>query len=229
RGLNAVAGLRGLNAMAGEPAIDGVDISVRAGEVVALLGPNGAGKTTTLRALSGLLRPASGEVTVLGGPLGAAHRLARRGLAHVPQDRAVLPSLTVAENLRLAAPGATAPDEFPALAPLLNRKAGQLSGGEQQLLALARALVTKPRVLLVDELSLGLAPATARQAIAAVSAAVANGAGCILAEQHPALALERADRAVVLVAGRCLFEGAAAELVARPEILRAAYLGGRTE
>ena len=220
------------------PVVHGVDLSVAEGEVVALLGPNGAGKTTTLRALSGALPLLGGAVDALGVRVDGRHRgvarLARRGLAHMPQGRAVLGSLTVAENLRLAARGsrrarAAAVEEvlarFSALVPLLGRRAGRLSGGEQQILALARALTGGPRLLFVDELSLGLAPRAARQAMDAVRQVAESGAGVLLVEQHPGLALEVADRAVVLARGREVFAGTSAELVARPEVLEAAYLG----
>jgi branched-chain amino acid transport system ATP-binding protein len=226
---------RGVSAgYGGAAVVHGVDLSVRAGEVVALLGPNGAGKTTLLRALSGLVPLLGGSAAVLGeaGRGLHPHRLARRGLAHVQQDRGVLGGLTVAENLRLVrGPAATdggvdaVLDRFPALRPLLRRRAGLLSGGEQHLLALARALAASPRLLLVDELSLGLAPAAARQALAAVRDAAAGGAGVLVVEQHAQLALEIADRAVVLDRGRVSFEGAAAALAARPEVLHAAYFG----
>jgi branched-chain amino acid transport system ATP-binding protein len=225
----------------GVPALRGVDVSVHAGEVVALLGPNGAGKTTTLRALAGVVPIAGGATTVLGRPPRTAraragpYRLARRGLAFVPQDRAVLPSLTVRENLRLAAAGASRADRraasaeametFPALVPLSERRAGLLSGGEQQLLALARAVARRPRVLLVDELTMGLAPRAAREALTAIVGLTRSGCGVLLAEQHPGLALEVADRAVVLAQGRTVFDGGAADLLASPEVLRAAYLG----
>jgi branched-chain amino acid transport system ATP-binding protein len=219
----------------GAAVLHGVDLQVHEGEVVALLGPNGAGKTTTLRAVSGGLPLQAGDVTFGGRPVnGRPHRLARLGLAHVPQGRAVLGSLTVTENLRLSGRGSRksrrqAVDQvlsrFPGLAPLLPRRAGRLSGGEQQLLALARAFAGRPRLLLVDELSLGLAPRPARQAIEAVQGAAEEGAGVLLVEQHPGLALEVADRAVVLSRGDVVYAGPAAELVARPELLEAAYLG----
>ena len=244
------------------PVLHGVDVTVAEGEVVALLGPNGAGKTTTLLALSGALPVTRGAVTALGvrvhGRPSSTARLARRGLAHVPQGRAVLPSLTVAENLRLAAragsaaanpgsPGTPASPgsrrsrraagqarraavddvlaEVRALAPLLDRRAGRLSGGEQQILALARAMAARPRLLLVDELSLGLAPRPARHAVETVRRMADAGTGVLLVEQHPGLALEVADRALVLARGRVVFDGTSAELAARPEVLDAAYLG----
>ena len=216
----------------GTPVLHGVDLTVGEGEVVALLGPNGAGKTTTLRALSGVLPVGAGSARALDrSPPGPPHRLARRGLASIPQDRGVLGGLTVAENLRLAAAGpdavARALAPIPALEPLLGRRAGRLSGGEQQLLALARVLVRRPRLVFVDELSMGLAPRAAHAALDALRAlADEDRAGVLLAEQHPALALQVADRAVVLSRGRVVHDGPAADLVARPEILEAAYLGG---
>jgi branched-chain amino acid transport system ATP-binding protein len=213
-----------------------VDVTVRSGEVVALLGPNGAGKTTTLRALAGVVPVTGGTATVLGGPPGRGpYRLARGGVAYVPEDRGVLAGLTVADNLTLAAAGRrrsqrrAAVDEaletFPVLVALLGRRAGLLSGGEQQLLALARAVARRPRLLLVDELTMGLAPRAARDALAAAVTLTRRGCGLLLAEQHPGLALEVADRAVVLAQGRTVFDGAAPELTARPDVLRAAYLG----
>ena len=222
----------------GVPALRDVSVAVKGGEAVALLGPNGAGKTTTLRALAGVVPPSGGTATVLGVPPGRGpYRLARRGLAYVPQDRGVLASLTVAENLRLASPRRggkagrrVAVDEalqlFPALVPLLGRRAGWLSGGEQQLLALARALARRPRLLVVDELTMGLAPRAAREALSAVVGLARQGSALLVAEQHPGLALEVADRAVVLAQGRTVFQGGAADLASRPEVLRAAYLGG---
>ncbi|HEX6596423.1 MAG TPA: ATP-binding cassette domain-containing protein [Acidimicrobiales bacterium] len=225
--------VRGLVAgYGGVPVLHGLDLCVREGEVVALLGPNGAGKTTTLRALSGVVPVAGGSVETLGRPAASTppHRLARRGLASIPQDRGVLGGLTVAENLRLASPGrdavARALHFVPALEALLTRRAGRLSGGEQQLLAVARALVRRPKLLFVDELSMGLAPRAARDALDALRALAAERrAGILLAEQHPRLALQLADRAVVLSRGRVVHHGPAADLVRRPEILEAAYLG----
>lgn len=150
----------------GVPVIRGVDLHVNSGEVVAMLGPNGAGKTTTLLTISGLLKALEGSVMVLGEPsaFGAPHKAARRGLAHVPEDRSLFFGLTVQENLRLGLRGNRAVQAagyeralelLPALKPLMGRRSGLLSGGEQQMLAMARALVSEPKLLLVDEMSLG--------------------------------------------------------------------------
>jgi branched-chain amino acid transport system ATP-binding protein len=228
--------LRGLSAgYGGAAVIHDVDLSVGGGEVVALLGANGAGKTTTLRAASGLLSPITGSVHALGGAVGGRpERVARRGVAHAPQDRGPLPTLTVAEQLRLAAGpgpagrrrvGATV-DRLPALRPLLGRRAAVLSGGEQQLVSLGRCLVAGPRLLLVDELSLGLAPALAGHALALLRAlADEEGTGVLLVEQFAPLALAVADRACVLRRGQVAAAAGAAELAARPDLLEAAYLG----
>jgi branched-chain amino acid transport system ATP-binding protein len=214
---------------AGVPVLTDVSLQVRAGEVVALLGRNGAGKTTLLSALAGLLRPTAGEVTVLGGGPARPERLARRGLTLLPQGRGLFLRLTGAENLRLA--GSTPSyDEvlqhFPELPPLLGRPAGTLSGGQQQQLALARALLTRPRLLLVDELSMGLAPQVVDELLAAVRrAADEHGAGVLVVEQHVPLALSVADRGYVLERGRVAMEGPAGDLAGRPELVRASYLG----
>ena len=212
----------------GAPVIPDLSLEVRAGEVVALLGRNGAGKTTLLSALSGLI-PAQGDVTVLGGPLDRPERLARRGLTLLPQSRGLFLQLTGHENLRLVRGNASYDDvlrSFPELVPVLGRLAGQLSGGQQQQLALARALLTRPRLLLVDELSTGLAPQAVDALLAALrGAADVDGTGILLVEQHVLLALSVADRACVLQRGRITLSGSAAELAARPDLVEAGYLG----
>jgi branched-chain amino acid transport system ATP-binding protein len=214
-----------------------VSLTVEPGEVVALLGPNGAGKTSTLLTISGLIEPLGGAIELFGTDTAARrrnpHALVREGLAHVPEDRSLFFDLTVRENLRVCA-GATggtiadAVSYFPALEGLLSRKAALLSGGEQQMLALARGFVGRPKLLLVDELSLGLAPVIVERILPAVQALARQaGAGVLLVEQHVDLALEAADRAYVMVDGAVVMEGAAAELRNRRELLALSYLGER--
>jgi branched-chain amino acid transport system ATP-binding protein len=200
------------------PVVRDLNLEVRRGEVVALLGPNGAGKTTTLETIAGLNRPISGRIELAGDDIGGtpAHILTRRGLALVPEGRALFPGLTVREHLRM----------LPELRKCLNRKAGLLSGGEQQMLAIGRALVTRPRLLLVDEMSLGLAPVIVERLLPILRRAASEmGAGVLFVEQHVALALEVSDRAYVLTHGRIALEGVAAELRERRDLLAASYLG----
>ncbi len=222
----------------GVPVVRGVDIHVDSGEVVAMLGPNGAGKTTTLLTISGLLKVLEGSVMVLGDPatFGAPHKAARRGLAHVPEDRSLFFALTVQENLRLGLRGNRAAQAagyeralelLPALKPLMGRRSGLLSGGEQQMLAMARALVSEPKLLLVDEMSLGLAPIIVERLLPIVrDIADETGAGVLIVEQHVHLALDVCDRAYVMSHGEIVLEGSAAELKERPDLLEASYLGG---
>ncbi len=212
-------------------------LSVTAGEVVALLGPNGAGKTTTMLSTSGLLPIIKGDIRVFGETVKkrAPHKIARAGLAHVPEDRSLFFQLTVAENLRLgAAKGsadiAQALHYFPALEPLMGRKAGLLSGGEQQMLAMGRALTTNPKLLIVDEMSLGLAPIIVERLLPVLrTVADKTGAGVLLIEQHVDLALGIADRAYVLSHGDLVLQDDAAHLRANRHLLEASYLGGSSE
>jgi ABC-type branched-subunit amino acid transport system ATPase component/branched-subunit amino acid ABC-type transport system permease component len=220
---------RGLSAGYGDlAAVRDLDLEVRPGEVVALLGPNGAGKTTTLLTLAGELPPLAGEVVWLGQtrsrPL---HRRVRQGLAFVPEDRGVTMSLSAGANLRLG-PGDRdqALDLFPELKPLLRRRTGLCSGGEQQILSLARALARDPKVLLADELSLGLAPLVVRRLLEAVRAAADRGVGVLLVEQHARDALDLADRVYVLRRGRVEVQGTGAEVLGRLDELEDAYLVG---
>jgi branched-chain amino acid transport system ATP-binding protein len=205
-----------------------VSLHVCEGEVVALLGANGAGKTTLLSALAGLLRPSAGTLEVLGGGPARPERLARRGLTLLPQGRGLFLQLTARDNLRLVRRSGWEDvlAAFPGLLPVLGRPAGQLSGGEQQQLALARALLARPRLLLVDELSMGLAPQVVDALLAALRrTADEDGTGVLLVEQHVPLALGVADRAYLLDRGRVALTGAAADLAAQPDVVAAGYLG----
>jgi branched-chain amino acid transport system ATP-binding protein len=203
-----------------------LDLVVRAGEVVALLGVNGAGKSTTVKALAGELKPSAGEVRLRGVPTTSPlHKRAKDGLRLITEERSVFMGLSTADNLRLG--GQTRDDVvaiFPELQALMRRKAGLLSGGEQQMLTLGRALASKPDILLIDELSLGLAPLVLERLLTAVRAAADNGAAVLLVEQHIRYALEVADRAYLLSHGEVVLQGAAADLIERIDEIEQTYL-----
>ncbi len=210
-------------------AVREIDVAVRPGEVVALLGPNGAGKTTTLLTLAGALSKLGGEVRWLGATTTSPlHRRAKEGLALVPEERSVFKSMTAAENLAVGqGPPERALDLFPELRPLLDRRAGLLSGGEQQMLTLARALASSPRVLLVDELSFGLAPLAVERLLQAIRAQADDGLAVLLVEQAAQRAITVADRILVMNRGRVTLDAAASDLRGQSETIFASYLRDR--
>jgi branched-chain amino acid transport system ATP-binding protein len=221
------------------PVVFGIDLHVGDGEIVAILGANGAGKTTTLRCISGMLKPMAGSIDFMGQRIdgGRADRIARSGLVHVPEGRGVFPTLNVHESLELAAKtagvgGTEVPDRvsemyaiFPRLGERSRQLAGTLSGGEQQMLALARGLIVHPRLLLIDEMSQGLAPTVVGQLFELVAGFPKRGTSVLLVEQFVGKALEVASRAYVLEKGMLRYAGDAATLAADPEFVQASYLG----
>nr|WP_322098402.1 ABC transporter ATP-binding protein [Nakamurella alba] len=218
---------QGLSAgYAGRPVVKDLDLSVTQGQVVVLLGPNGAGKTTTLLALAGELPALQGSVALFGGPAPAGlHRRARSGVGFVTEERSVFMEMTVEENLRVGrADAGQALELFPELRPLLRRRAGLLSGGEQQMLTLGRALARTPRLLLIDELSLGLAPLVVARLLTAVRAAADDGVGVVLVEQHVEQAMRIADHVYVMQRGAVVLSGPTAEVADRVAEIEASYL-----
>ena len=225
-------------------AVRGVSLSVASGEIVALIGPNGAGKSSTLNAVAGLLRPTGGSVRLEGRELAgvASHGAVAAGIVLVPEGRAILQRMSVAENLRIGAearpwPGgreearAAIDDQirrFPSLQRRLDAPAGALSGGEQQMLAIARGLLARPRILLLDEPSMGLAPLLVRQIFDIIGDIHRQGTTILLVEQNARMALKVAQQAYVLERGEVALQGPAAEL-AQDARLQAAYLGGDVE
>src|SRR6204780_5539542 len=220
----------------GRPVVKDVSISVPAGQVTALLGPNGAGKSSLVLAVGGVLRPRPGSVSLDGLELAGRRpeKIRAAGVAIVPEGRRLLPDLSVDDNLKVAtytlskqaaAEGrARALELFPRLGQRLTVQARLLSGGEQQMVVLAQALVTEPKYLLIDELSLGLAPVVINRLIPTIRAAADSGIGVLLIEQFAAVALGLANKAYIVEGGRLRFSGLASELRAKPELLRSAYL-----
>jgi branched-chain amino acid transport system ATP-binding protein len=233
--------IRGLSAGYGPvQVLFGIDLELHAGEVVAVLGPNGAGKSTLLRTLAGRLRPSAGDIVLDGTPIGGLppERIVERGLVHVAEGRRVFPGLTVAENLRLgayarrlgkgdlAAELDRAGELFPRLAERSAQPAGHLSGGEQQMLVIARALLARPRLLMVDEVSLGLAPNVVEFLFATLGRLAAGGLTVLLVEQYVSLALKLAGRGYVLQRGKVALTGTSAEL-GQAGVVEASYLGDK--
>ena len=231
--------LDGLRASYGRvEALKGVSLAVRPGELVTLIGANGAGKTSTLKAISGILRASGGRILFEGAEI---HRLTpreilRRGIAHCPEGRRVFPYMTVRENLEMGAyartdAGAIREDlervftYFPVLAERLRQVAGTLSGGEQQMLAIGRALMARPRLLLLDEPSLGLAPALIETTFRIISEIRQRGVTVLMVEQNAYVALRMADRGYVMETGQIALEGPAGDLIENAHVKRA-YLGG---
>ncbi|CAN5919660.1 ABC transporter ATP-binding protein [soil metagenome] len=236
--------LEGLNVRYGEiEALRGLSLEIESGEVVTLLGANGAGKSTTLRAISGLNKPASGEVLFDGKSIAGLgpEAIVKLGIAHVPEGRRLFPGLTARENIMLGASnrGRIAKTElvresdemfdlFPDIRPFADSLGWMLSGGQQQMVAVARGLMAKPRLLLLDEPSLGLAPVIVQKVFSIIGEIRRRGTTVLLVEQNARMALSVADRGYVLETGRLAVSGKPAELWSNDEV-RAAYLGGRIE
>jgi branched-chain amino acid transport system ATP-binding protein len=231
----AISGLK--VSYGGIQAVKGIDLEIRAGELVSLIGANGAGKTTTLKAVTGLLQPAGGEIRYLGTSLAGrpTYQLLGEGLAMVPEGRGVFARMTIVENLRM---GAYVRDDesgirddidrmfvtFPRLKERANQLAGTMSGGEQQMLAMARALMGQPKLLLLDEPSMGLSPLMVEKIFEVVREIRAQGMTILLVEQNARLALQAADRGYVMESGLITMTGNAAQMLDDPKV-RAAYLG----
>ncbi|MDB4873028.1 MAG: putative branched-chain amino acid transporter ATP-binding protein [Gemmatimonadales bacterium] len=207
------------------PVVRDLSLTVGAGEVVALLGANGAGKTTTLLGLAGVMRPFGGAVVLAGHPAPhTLHRRARRGLSFVPSERPVVRSLTVRDNLRIGRGGVDkAVAIFPELGRLLDRKAGLVSGGEQQMLTLARALAVEPAIVLADELSLGLAPLIVHRLLEVLRGFADQGVGVLLVEQQIGYALESADHVYVMRRGEIAMQGPVVQMRERVDEIEACY------
>ncbi|MGH7825783.1 MAG: ABC transporter ATP-binding protein [Candidatus Binatia bacterium] len=218
-------------------ALKGVSFSIEKGELVSLLGANGAGKTTTLKTLSGLLRPRTGVIELEGKPLTGVKpdEIVRRGVAHVPEGRKIFPRFTALENLQIGgftrSKNSLAPDIefvfelFPRLRERQKQIAGTMSGGEQQMLAIARALMAKPKLLLLDEPSMGLAPKIVDQILETIRSINKSGVTVLLVEQNAAMALAISHRGYVLETGQVILEGEAGDLAGN-DLVRQAYLGG---
>ncbi|MDQ8030761.1 MAG: ABC transporter ATP-binding protein [Bordetella sp.] len=216
-------------------ALHGISLGVRAQQIVAVVGANGAGKTTLLRTLSGLVRPADGHVRFAGEDIGglAVHRIVQRGISHIPEGRGILPTLSVKENLRLGAYVHVRPDAalmarleqwFPVLFRRHDQLAGMLSGGEQQMLAISRAVLARPRLVLIDELSLGLSPKVTAELVPRLRDLRDAGASVLLVDQNIQQALRVADHVYVLANGRIAYSGTPEELRAAPDLM-STYLG----
>ena len=219
-------------------ALQGITFSVEEGEIIALIGANGAGKSTTLKTISGLLRPRAGDITMRGESLInlPAEEIVRRGVVHVPEGRRIFAPLTVQENLEMGAYTRSNPAEirqsmervfksFPRLRERLTQLGGTLSGGEQQMLAIGRGLMARPRLLLLDEPSMGLAPILVEEIFSIIREINAQGVSILLVEQNALMALSVATRGYVLETGRIVLTGSGEELLHNPQVIEA-YLGG---